>query len=39
MVKDHRSEFETGNIQSVLDGHIDGFIEAYLKMKKPNPVS
>ena len=39
MVKDHRSEFETGNTQSVLDGHIDGFIEAYLKMKKPNPVS
>ena len=33
MVKDHRSEYETGNTQAVLDGHIDGFIEAYLKMK------
>lgn len=34
MVKDHRSDFETGNTQAVLDGHIDGLIEAYLKMKK-----
>ena len=34
MVKDHRSESETGNTQAVLDGHIDGFIEAYLKMKR-----
>lgn len=31
MVKDHRTEHETGNIQSVLDGDIDGFIEAYLR--------
>ncbi|MBI5362155.1 MAG: peptide chain release factor 2 [Planctomycetes bacterium] len=35
MVKDHRTEFETGNIQAVLDGKIDGFIEAYLRTKKP----
>jgi peptide chain release factor 2 len=34
MVKDHRSEHETGNTQAVLDGQIDGFIEAYLKMKQ-----
>ncbi len=34
MVKDHRSEYETGNTQGVLDGHIDGFIEAYLKVKQ-----
>ena len=34
MVKDHRSEYETSNTQAVLDGHIDGFIEAYLKMKQ-----
>ena len=34
MVKDHRSEYETGNTQGVLDGHIDSFIEAYLKMKQ-----
>ncbi len=32
MVKDHRTDYETGNTQSVLDGHIDGFIEAFLKM-------
>ena len=36
MVKDHRTEFETGNIQAVLDGKIDGFIEAYLRTKKPS---
>lgn len=34
MVKDHRSDYETGNTQAVLDGQIDGFIEAYLKMKQ-----
>ncbi|MFZ5904143.1 MAG: peptide chain release factor 2 [Chloroflexota bacterium] len=31
MVKDHRTEFETGNAQSVLDGNLDGFMEAFLK--------
>ena len=31
MVKDHRTEHEVGNTQSVLDGNIDEFIEAYLK--------
>jgi len=31
MVKDHRTGFETGNAQAVLDGKLDGFIEAYLK--------
>lgn len=31
MVKDHRTEVETGNTQAVLDGEIDLFIEAYLK--------
>jgi len=30
MVKDHRTKHETGNIQAVMDGDIDGFIEAYL---------
>jgi len=34
MVKDHRTEFEMGNTQAVLDGDLDGFIEAYLKQKK-----
>jgi peptide chain release factor 2 len=31
MVKDHRTGFETGNVLGVLDGGIDGFIEACLK--------
>jgi peptide chain release factor 2 len=31
MVKDHRTEFETGNTQAVLDGELDGLMEAYLK--------
>lgn len=31
MVKDHRTGYETGNIQAVMDGDIDGFIVEYLK--------
>jgi peptide chain release factor 2 len=31
MVKDHRTNFEVGNAQSVLEGDLDGFIEAYLR--------
>lgn len=31
MVKDHRTEHETGNTQAVLDGALDEFMEAYLK--------
>ncbi len=34
MVKDHRSEYEVGNASGVLDGDLDGFIEAWLRMKK-----
>jgi peptide chain release factor 2 len=30
MVKDHRTDFQTGNVTAVLDGDIDGFIESYL---------
>ncbi len=33
MVKDHRTNFEMGNIGAVMDGDLDGFINAYLKMK------
>lgn len=31
MVKDHRTDFEAGNTQGVLDGHLNDFMEAYLK--------
>jgi len=34
MVKDHRTGLEMGNVNAVLDGGIDEFIEAYLKTKK-----
>ncbi len=33
MVKDHRTNYEVGNVQAVMDGDLDGFIESYLKMK------
>lgn len=33
MVKDHRTNCETGNVQAVMDGEIDPFIEAYLTAK------
>lgn len=33
MVKDHRTEYESGNTQSVLDGNLDAFMEAYLRAK------
>ena len=32
LAKDTRTQFEDGNIQAVMDGEIDGFINAYLKM-------
>jgi peptide chain release factor 2 len=37
MVKDHRTEYEVGNIQAVLDGDLNGFIQAYLRKKKIKP--
>lgn len=34
MVKDHRTEVESGNVQAIMDGEINCFIETYLKKKK-----
>ena len=31
MVKDHRTNYETGNVDAVMDGSLDGFVNAYLK--------
>lgn len=36
MVKDHRTNYETGNTQAVLNGDIDGFIEAFLRSNLGN---
>jgi peptide chain release factor 2 len=33
MVKDHRTNWETGNVERVMDGGIDDYIDAYLRMK------
>jgi peptide chain release factor 2 len=33
LVKDHRTEIETGNVQAVMDGELDPFIEGFLKWK------
>jgi len=33
MVKDHRTDFQTGNVTAVLDGELDGFIESYLRSR------
>jgi peptide chain release factor 2 len=38
LVKDHRTDFEVGNIQSVLDGGLDGFVRAYLLAKAAGQV-
>jgi peptide chain release factor 2 len=38
LVKDHRTEFEAGNAQGVLDGKLDGFVHAYLLAKAAGQV-
>jgi len=34
LVKDHRTDFETGNVDAVLDGDLDGFMEAELRRQR-----
>ena len=36
MVKDHRTDFETQDVDGVLDGDLDGFMESYLRWQKNN---
>ena len=39
MIKDHRTDFEVGNVQPVMDGELDGFIKAYLMSEKETQSS
>ncbi len=39
LVKDHRTGFESGNINAVMDGDLDGFINAYLKAANQGTLS
>ncbi len=39
MVKDHRTSYETGNVGAVMDGDLDGFIDAYLRSQIQTSVS
>lgn len=39
LAKDHRTGFESGNISAVMDGEIDGFINAYLKKQSLDSLS
>ncbi len=34
MIKDHRTDYEVGNVNPIMDGELDGFIKAYLMMEK-----
>ena len=38
LVKDHRTGFESGNVGAVMDGELDGFINAYLKASSKNEL-
>ena len=33
MVKDHRTGYEVGNVDAVMDGDLDGFVESYLRQR------
>ena len=39
MIKDHRTDFEVGNVGPVMDGELDGFIKAYLMSEKEASAS
>jgi peptide chain release factor 2 len=39
MIKDHRTDYEVGNVQPVMDGELDGFIKAYLMSEKESQNS
>lgn len=39
MIKDHRTDYEVGNVGPVMDGELDGFVKAYLMMQKEEEVS
>lgn len=36
MVKDHRTNYEVGNVQGIMDGDLNNFIKNYLKWNKQN---
>ena len=38
LVKDHRTNYEIGNVQNVMDGNITGFLHKYLILKKNNKI-
>ena len=35
LVKDHRTKHETSNVTAVMNGSLDGFMQAFLKIRKP----
>ena len=39
LVKDHRTNYEVGNVQAVMDGELNGFIDSFLKFNKNNETN